>query len=304
MEHDQADAEVEPLAAAARAQSEREIAARQQVARGCGRGLIKLSSVLEDENATLDRAVDPLGVVLVAYAARGRRLLRAAYRLLDAAETPEAVPLLRILSEYFIVARWLVDHPDRLGALAMADLDRRAFIIGRVVDEMGEWGEEGEDARAALQQERDELNTTRERWVAERGKPAGSVPTVETMAAQIDAGFAYQAAYRLQSQSDVHATPLAADTCYEQLPDGGLRLPAAPSHALSEFDQYALGAHALHDLLAAVDEHLPGFLWRKGLEEIAAALPGGQESDPRRSDNPAEGAPGYGAGGACGDGEA
>lgn len=284
MEHHQAEGE---LVAAARAQLEREVAARARLARGCGFALIELSSVLEDEDATLDRAVDPLGVALVAYAARGRRLLRSAYRLLDAGEASEAVPLLRTLSEYFIVGRWLVEHPDRLGAWAMADHERREFVIGRVMDEMGARDGEDEEARAALQQQRDELNATRERWVGERGEPAGDVPTVETMASEIGAGFAYQLAYRVQSQSDVHATPLAADTAYEQLPDGRLRLRAAPAHALSEIDQYALGAHTLRDLLAAVDEHLPGFMWRNGLEGITAALLGAQESDPRRSDDPA-----------------
>lgn len=277
-------AEADPVAAAAHLQLERELVARQQLARGCGLALIDLSSSLEDEDATLDRALDPLGVALVAYAARGRRLLRSAYRLLDVGEAPEAVPLLRILSEYFIVARWLVENPDRLGDWAIADLDRREFVIGRVMTEIREGDDE---SRAALQRQRDDLNATRARWVGERGEPAGGIPRVETMATQIGAGFAYQLAYRVQSQSDVHATPLAADSCYEQLPDGRLRLRAAPAHALSGFDQYALGAHTLRDLLAAVDEHLPGFMWRNGLEGITSALLGAQESDPRRSDDPA-----------------
>jgi hypothetical protein len=72
--------------------------------RGCGLALIELTSILEEEDAVLDRSIDPLGVALVAYAARGRRLLRSAYRLLDANEAPEAVPLLRIVMELYFVA--------------------------------------------------------------------------------------------------------------------------------------------------------------------------------------------------------
>ena len=82
----------EAVLAFTKLQLERELNARQQVARGAGLALIELSAILEEQHAILDRSVDPLGIVLVAYAARGRRLLRAAYRLLDAGDVAEAVP--------------------------------------------------------------------------------------------------------------------------------------------------------------------------------------------------------------------
>ena len=70
--------------------------------------------------------------VLIAFAARGRRLLRAGYRLLDAGDTPEAVPLLRVMSEYLIVGLWLKQHPDRLDAWALVDQANRDFVVPRL----------------------------------------------------------------------------------------------------------------------------------------------------------------------------
>jgi hypothetical protein len=60
----------------------------------------------------------------------------------------------------------------------------------------------------------------------------------------------------------------------------------APSHALIEYDQYALGAHTLRDLLAITDKHLPGFLWSLGLEGITDALNAARKSDPRNDTDP------------------
>lgn len=265
-------------------QLERELSARQKVARGAGLALIELTGILEEEHATLDPSVDPLGIVLVAYAARGRRLLRSAYRLLDAGELAEAVPLLRVISEYLVVGRWLLQHPDRLEAWALADLDKRDYIIGQVMAELTD-GEDSETV-GALQEQRDELREGRERWLTERGQPKGDVVNVEQMAAQIGLGFAYQLAYRTQSQVDVHATTVAVDSCYERLPDGRLRLLPAPVHALSSYDQYEIGAHMLRDLLATTNAHVRSFLWTTGLDGITAALNSLRESDPRKYAEP------------------
>jgi Family of unknown function (DUF5677) len=274
----------EQLAAAARDQLARELEARQQVARGCGNALIELASQLEHEDAIVDPAVDPLGVVLLAFAARGGRVLRATYRLLDAGEAPEAVPLLRILSEYAIAAQWLVEHPDRLDAWAFADYQKRNFVIGEVMRELRE---DDHESRAGLQAQREKLQAGRDRWVGGRGEPAGAVPGIEGMASEIGAGFGYQLAYRTQSQADIHATPLAVDNCYERLPDGRLRLRAVPDHALPGFDQYAIGAVTLLQLLDAVDRHLPALMWRNGLVGVNAALTGAHESDPRKAEDEA-----------------
>jgi len=50
-------------------------------------------------------------MVMIGFAARGRRLLRAIYHLLDQDLAPESVPLLRTMSEYVIVSRWLALDP-------------------------------------------------------------------------------------------------------------------------------------------------------------------------------------------------
>ncbi len=268
----------------AQRQLERELSARQQVARGAGLALIELTAILEERHAILDRSVDPLGIVLVAYAARGRRLLRSAYRLLDAGDGAEAVPLLRTISEYLVVGRWLVQHPDRLRAWALADLDKRDYTISQVMRELGD---DDAETIAALQRQRDELRESRLRWLTERGQPEDDVVNVEQMAAQIGLGFAYQLAYRTQSQLDVHATTAAVDSCYEQMPDGTLRLLPAPQHALHGYDQYELGAHMLRDLLATTNQHVRSFLWTTGLEGVTAALNALRESDPRKYAEPA-----------------
>lgn len=271
------------LRAAAEAQLIREFSARRSFARGCGAALLELSSILEDSDARLDRAVDPLGVVLVAWAVRGRRLLRAAYRLLDVGDAPEAVPLIRILIEYAIVGRWLKMNPDRLHAWAMKDHGKREHTLREVIAELGDVP----DAQAALQEQLNELEKMRERWRTERGEPSGGVPKIEVMASEIGAGFGYQLGYRTQSQSDVHATPLSVDVVYGRLDDGTLRILPVPGHALGEYDQYELAALALRDLLATVAEHMPALMWRSGIEGITAALIAARDSDPRKHEDPA-----------------
>jgi hypothetical protein len=264
-------------------QLERELTARQQISRGCGLALIDLTSILEERHAVLDRGVDPLGIVLVAFAARGRRLLRAAYQLLDGGASTEAVPLLRVLSEYLIVGRWLVKHSDRLDAWAMADHDRRDLVITRVIRELGD---EDEETKAALEEQLEELRTSRKRWVQERGEPTGQLLNVEQMAAEVGLGLAYQLAYRTQSEADVHATTLAVDNCYERIEGDRLRLLPRPRHALDAYDQYELGAHMLRDLLATTNDHVRSFLWTSGIEGTTAALNAARESDPRTAADP------------------
>jgi hypothetical protein len=109
---------------------------------------------------------------------------------------------------------------------------------------------------------------------------------VENMATTVGLGFACQLAYRVQSQSDVHATPLASDSCFEELPDGTVRLLPAPVHGLWNWDQYALGAHVLLDLLATVAEHLPMLTWRTGLAGVRDALESSRASDPNKHADP------------------
>jgi len=46
------------------------------------------------------------------------------------------------------------------------------------------------------------------------------------MARQVSLSFAYNTAYRLDSQSGVHATATAIDNMYEEVPEGYLVRPA------------------------------------------------------------------------------
>lgn len=57
--------------------------ARREIARACGVALLETTSLLDGE-AEIAEGVDPMGLVLLAFGARGRRLLRSAYRLIDA----------------------------------------------------------------------------------------------------------------------------------------------------------------------------------------------------------------------------
>jgi hypothetical protein len=106
-------------------QEERNAKARREIARAAGAALINATSLLE-EGATFDKGVGPMGIVMITLAARGRRLLRSAYRLIDVGERAEAAPLMRIIHEYLIVTRWLLLDPEQnLTLWAKDDLRRR-----------------------------------------------------------------------------------------------------------------------------------------------------------------------------------
>jgi hypothetical protein len=77
-----------------------------------------------------------------------------------------------------------------------------------------------------------------------------------------------------------------SDSHYERLDDGTLRLHTSPVHGLSAFDQYALAAHALRDVLSMVNGHMPGLLWATGLKGATDALEGLRRSDPHKSQDP------------------
>lgn len=59
--------------------------ARREMARAAGVALIGVAAALE-ESAVFDSGVGPMGIVMLTLAARGRRLLRSVYRLVDAGE--------------------------------------------------------------------------------------------------------------------------------------------------------------------------------------------------------------------------
>lgn len=108
--------------------------ARREVSRACGVSLLSMSAILQGESQ-VDKGVDPIGLVLLAFAARGRRLLRSAYRLLDLGERPEAAILFRVMQEYLITGRWLLLDDENIKLWTLDDLRRRAVTIEQVVSD-------------------------------------------------------------------------------------------------------------------------------------------------------------------------
>jgi hypothetical protein len=90
------------------------------------------------------------------------------------------------------------------------------------------------------------------------------------MAAEAGLGFAYWS-YRLQSQADVHASPLAIDSAFE---DGerGVRVSAIPRFTHAELDSYRFGAYILLDILRPLAEKIPELDWGASTTAIAATL--------------------------------
>ena len=86
-----------------------------------------------DEGLGVKDGAGTVTLALVAFAARARRLLRSAYRLVDAGERDTAVPLFRVMTEYLIAGRWLfkVGEPG-METWAMDDLRGRPGVRARL----------------------------------------------------------------------------------------------------------------------------------------------------------------------------
>jgi len=214
-------------------------------------------------------------------------LFRAAYRLLDATEPDAASALFRVMSEYMIVGGWLAKAgEERMNAWAINDLRERR----RPILEMLEGDDIADENRASLEAE---LAATEDairkygvsgaalskRAAAKAGEMP--VPSLELMAREIGVGFAYSFAYRLQSQTDVHATPLAIDSVFEE-PDAsepGPRIRPIPRHALQGFDLYLAGAHLLLDILGPLSERVPELDWKDALLKIQMRLRDSRDAD-------------------------
>ncbi len=260
----------------------REAAAREQLCRGAGLALIELSSILQGDEVTVDAQVDPLGMVLLAFAARGRRLLRSAYRLQDMGESAEAAPLLRVLMEYLIVARWLAENEASLQAWAVKG--ERSLLDS--LEKMSTALAEEEDA--ATRKLVDDSRAAHKAALDARielvgGEPSAVLPKIEQMAHDAGLGFPYQFAYRVQSQVDVHASILAAEAAFDKTDEGDVRLLPMARHGLADYDQVQLGAHVLLDLLAVVSAHLEALFWESGLAGVRDALEASRASDLRRN---------------------
>ncbi|MGD0272245.1 MAG: DUF5677 domain-containing protein [Gaiellaceae bacterium] len=269
-------------------QEGRNAKARREIARAAGVAMIVSTASLEEE-AFVERGVDPMGLVLLAFAARGRRLLRAAYRLIDNGERAEAAPLLRVLHEYLIVARWLDTDPVKhLPMWAKDDLRQRGTTLERILSDedldeevkqivRGKEDVQQEKLRAFLarlpeEEEQAPKDDDRCPTCGHSRKKRKGLPPLEVMSGKVGLGFAYNVAYRLQSQGDVHATMLVIDNTLIQQEDGQIMIRPEPDSGLSGYDPYQLGAHLLLDLLRPVDGRWPDLGWGPVLDAAAASL--------------------------------
>jgi len=205
----------------------------------------------------------------LAFAVRARRLLRGAYTLLDDGLPDAANALFRVMAEYLIVAKWVIKGGDeRAKAWAIHDLRERRVTLTDVV------GNKliGDEQRKSLQAELDATETALRTQLGPGAalskraarKAGDTFPSLEEMAGDLGLEFVYSFAYRLLSQTDVHATALAVDSVYEDgigAGDPGRRLRPAPRHAMQGFDLYQSGAHLLLDILVLLSNQMPELEW-------------------------------------------
>jgi hypothetical protein len=263
-------------------------------------------SQIFDTGAAVDRGVDPSGLVALAFAARGRRLLRSAYRLLDVGERSEAAVLFRVMQEYLITGSWLGLSEENRRVWALDDYRRRVVTIERVSDDKSLEDEtkalvkkQAEEAKARLATYRSELPKDDEAAEPEKvcsecarpltRKKGQTVPSIEQMAKETGMTFAYDLGYRLSSQADLHATTLVVDYTLEQKHDGSISVREQPLFSLGQFESYALGAHLLLDLLRPISNRWPDLDWgphldaaQETLEAVRAADPDSQSFKRRR----------------------
>jgi hypothetical protein len=263
------------------AQSERDEAARRLLYRSCGLALLEISAGIE-HGTVVQRGAGPQTLIRIGFAQRARRLLRAAYGLIDNEMAPEAVGLLRTMSEYLIVMRWLALDPERNMKLWAKDDLRRSLLIDDKALEHGGFRLMDEETRGLYERERDELRTE----TSDEAEPVDvceacgrtlkkakkeRLPTIEEMAENVDLAFAYNTAYRLDSQSAVHATGMAVADAFEEVAEGYL-VRAEPHLMMGGIDSYAIGVHVLLDILLHAAREIPELGWMPHLELVQTTL--------------------------------
>jgi hypothetical protein len=259
----------------------RDAKASREIARACGVALINLTAALEEGlRVQGPGAVD---LALTAFAARGRRLLRSAYRLIDAGERDSAVPLFRILNEYLIVSRWLLSASDEEQHLwAWNDLRSRLNTLREVLRDPSATDEEGEallTAEIAATEEQlrryrwdqDEINPESCPTCGRPSKKQRRSPTIEAMAKRAGLGFVYSYAYRTASQNDVHATAMAIDNSFDEVAEA-LQVRPVPRFALEYYESYRVGAHLFLDLIRPLAERATDLGWEVTVTRVTASL--------------------------------
>jgi Family of unknown function (DUF5677) len=256
-------------------QAEWNAGARRELARAAGIAVHRTTALLEG-GSTFYEATSLIDIALVAFAARGRRLLRSAFRLIDAGEESEAAPLLRVLHEYVIVTRWLLLDPEtHVRGWALKDLGDRANAAKKTAEDK----ELDAQTRAALSAIEEDARAQLAKHKEQLGGDIVEPPPLEQMAKDAGLRFPYSFAYRLQSQADVHATALAIDKTLEKR-DGSLGLREKPQTGLSQFDSYQIGAHLLLDLVRPLAERWPALGWGDTLAAVEKTLTAIAEADP------------------------
>ena len=238
-------------------QLEHDAKARREIARACGVALIDMSSSFE-EDFGVTHGAGAVTLALVAFAARARRLARSAYRLIDACERDAAVPLYRVMNEYLIVGRWLLEAgEDELRLWALDDLRGRLSLLRDVIGDpkideetKATLAEEIQRTEEAIRKYGGEETPTTKRSARKAGE---EVPSLEVMAKRGRLGFVYAYPYRLMSQTDVHATMAAIDSTFEA-DERGHTLRPVPEFALEGYDSYLVGAHIFLDILAPLPD--------------------------------------------------
>ncbi len=264
------------------AQAERDESARRLLYRSCGLALLGVSAGLE-RGTVVQRGAGAQTLVRVGFAARARRLLRAAYLLIDSGHAPEAAGLFRTMSEYLIVMRWLALDPEKHMALWAEEDVRRALVIDDKSLEHGDFRLMDEETRGLYEKYRRELQGSLTRSEEELETPGASecarpshrkrerLPTVEEMAGKVELASAYNTAYRLDSQSAVHASGTAINNVFAEVEEGYL-VRDEPHLMMRGIDSYAIGAHILLDILSDTARDIPELGWEPHLELVQKTL--------------------------------
>jgi hypothetical protein len=265
---------------------ERDAKARRELARAAGIALIDMSTALEHGLGVASGA-EAVTFALIAFAARAPRLLRSAYRLVDVGERDAVVPIYRVMSEYLIVGRWLVQASDEdLKGWALDDLRRRLTVLKEVINDP----QIGEDVKVTLHEQMARTEDAIEGYggagtptTRQSARKAGAtVPSLDEMAKSSGLAFAYAYPYRVMSQTDVHATPTAIDAAYEADGERGHTVRPTPRFALEGYESYLVGAHLLLDILMPVRQRVPELGWAHIIGLVSDVLSAIGRADPER----------------------
>jgi uncharacterized protein DUF5677 len=277
------------------AQQARNAQARRELSRACGVSLLGITSIL-DSGAKVGTDADATDLMLLALGARGRRILRSAYRLLDEGERSEAAILFRVMQDYLIRSRWLLRDEENLKLWTLDDLRKSVATIDKIANDpnLDEETKEstrkhGEQARANLAEfvglttteieaeEETKVCPECKRPLKKRKRP--SLPTLEQMAAETDLSLPYNLPYRLSSQGEIHATPLLVNYTLER-GDDGVTVREQPGFSMEGWESYAVGAHLLLDLLRPIAVRWPELEWGPQFDAVQTTLEAMRAADP------------------------